>query len=131
MATPHDEAELSQPESGMRAGPSLIQVAWQRKSLVILGLMLGLMLGLLYYSQRPPVYSTQASILVVKKGPDNLNLQQGQGGQYMVMEDYMATQSVLLKSPMVITKALDLQEMKNLVSFRNDNEGEILNALRD
>jgi len=130
MATPHDEAELGQTESVQRTGPSLVQVAWQRKSLVILGLMLGLMLGLLYYAQRPPVYSSSAAILVVKKGPDAINLGQGQGGQYsMVMDDYMATQSVLLKSPLVIGKAVE--KMKTLVSFRSENDGETINAVRE
>jgi len=131
MATPHEEAELGQAESAQRTGPSLIQIAWQRKSLVILGLMLGLMLGLLYYAQRQPVYQSQAQILVVKKGDDSLKLPYGQQGQYMLMEDYMATQSVLLKSPVVIQKAVDMPVMKTLVSFRNDNDGEVMNAVRD
>src|SRR5438876_11587778 len=131
MATPHDEAELGQTESAQRTGPSLLQVAWQRKSLVILGLMLGLMLGLLYYAQRQPVYSSSAQILVVKKGPDSLGVPYGQQGQYMVMEDYMVTQSVLLKSPVVIAKAVEMPEMKSLISFRSDNEGEIINSIRD
>src|SRR5262245_10669083 len=131
MATPHDEAELGQAESGQRTGPSMLQVAWQRKSLVILGLMIGLMLGLLYYAQRPPVYSSSAQILVVKKGQDSLNIGPGQSGGYLVMDDYMATQSVLLKSPIVIGKAVATPKMKDLVSFRGENDGESVNAVRD
>lgn len=132
MATPHDEAELGQPESAQRTGPSLLQVAWQRKSLVILGLMLGLILGLLYYAQRQPVYQSSAQILVVKKTPDNpLQLPYAQQGQFMVMDDYMATQSVLLKSPLVIGKTVEKPIMKSLLSFRNDNDGEVVAAIRD
>src|SRR5947209_7037525 len=131
MATPHDEAELGQAEAAQRFGPSLLQVAWQRKSLVILGLMLGLMLGLLYYAQRPPVYATSARILVVKKSPDQVALNQGPDGRYMMMDDYMSTQSVLLKSPVVIQKADERPEMKGLASFRSDNDGEMATSIRE
>src|SRR5262249_25149594 len=85
-----------------------------------------------YYAQRPPVYQSQAQILVVKKGQDSLNIPYGQQGQYVMMDDYMATQSVLLRSPVVIGKAVENNpKMKNLVSFRSENDAEVVAAVGD
>jgi len=134
MAAPSDDADLAQPDPTTRTGPSLLQVAWQRKSLVLLGLMVGLLLGLLYFAQRPPVYASSAQILVVKKTPvDSISLSQGADGRYLAMDDYISTQSVLLKSPVVIGRAAQLPDMKELRSFPNvtDQDGELTNVLRE
>src|SRR5437763_3488540 len=131
MATTPDDAEVGQPEQTSRAGPSLLQVAWQRKSLVILGLMIGLVLGLLYYAQRPPVYASSAQVLVVKRNPYEPTLNVGPDGRYGAMEDYMSTQSVLLKSPVVITLVAKKPEMKDLRSLPNEDDGVCVNLVRE
>src|SRR5438132_3399150 len=91
--------------ANIRVGPTLMQIAWQRKSLVILGVMIGLVLGLLYYAQKQPIYQSAAQILVVKKTPaDALSL--GHGDSRMTyLEDYMSTQQVLIRSPEIISRA--------------------------
>lgn len=78
MSSTVESPELDQVESTVsRGGPTLMQIAWQRKSLVILGIMLGLVLGLLYYVQKQPTYQSLSQMLIVKKTPnDQLNLGQ-------------------------------------------------------
>src|SRR5262245_57188825 len=49
---------------------SPLQIAWRRKALVLLGLVSSLAIGTLYFAKSPPVYSSTAQILVVKKQPD-------------------------------------------------------------
>ena len=89
-----------------------------RSSLTILGIMLGLVLGLLYYAQRQPVYESKAMILVVKKSPaESIDFARGDN-RMQYMEDYMSTQSVLVKSPVIIDRAVkkpNLQDLKSLL----------------
>jgi succinoglycan biosynthesis transport protein ExoP len=97
------------------SGPTsqhLLQVGWRHKSLVALGVVVGLTLGILYYSQRPPVYQSAAQVLVVKKRPDVA----GVVGQPIPVEDYVATHQVLIKSPLIIERAI---QKRSLGSFRS------------
>jgi capsular exopolysaccharide synthesis family protein len=94
------------------AGQHLLQVGWRHKSLVALGVVVGLTLGILYYSQRPPVYQSAAQVLVVKKRPDAT----GVVGQPIPVEDYVATHQVLIKSPLIIERAI---QKRSLGSFRS------------
>jgi len=88
-----ESPELDQVDSTVsRGGPTLMQIAWQRKSLVILGIMLGLVLGLLYYAQKQPTYQSLSQMLIVKKTPND-SLQLGSAQSHVTyMEDYMSTQ---------------------------------------
>src|SRR4051812_4552040 len=112
--------DLDQQEAAAaRSGPSLLQVVWQRKSLVILGIMIGLVLGLLYYAQKQPVYQSVAQLLVVKKTPEQSLDLGGRGGDNRTayMEDYMATQSILIKSPEIVGRACKLPMLQDLKSY--------------
>src|SRR5437763_14737809 len=93
VATETEERDLDFPESSTTSGaPSLLTVVWQRKSLVILGLVIGLVLGTLFYAQKQPIYQSSSKILVVKKNPDNVaSLSNGPDGRQAYMEDYLAT----------------------------------------
>src|SRR5271155_2759880 len=96
---------------------------WQRKSLVVLGIMLGLVLGLLYYAQRQPTYQSQAQIMIVKKSADNFDFGNGRAdGRMVYMEDYMSTQQTLVRSPAIVGKALKLPQFQNLKIFTSENE---------
>src|SRR5262249_58227509 len=81
-------------------GPSrnILQVFWQRRWLLVLGLVLGGTFGLLGYSQRPPVYKTSAQVLVVKKQANALPMAGGDP-RMAVMDDYVATHLILIRSP--------------------------------
>jgi capsular exopolysaccharide synthesis family protein len=84
--------------------PHLLQVIWQRKSLVMLGLFLGLALGVVAYLSRSPVYQSSAQVLVIKKRPEMIT---GANAQAMYYDDYMSTQLTLIRSQAVLTRAVD------------------------
>lgn len=132
MASQAETPDLDVQDSVPRSGLSILQIMWQRKSLVILGVMLGLVLGLLYYAQRQPVYQATAQILVVKKTGSESDFVGSRGdNRNMYMEDYMSTQSVLIKSPKIIDRAVKLPKMQDLKSFPTESGLELVYAIRD
>jgi succinoglycan biosynthesis transport protein ExoP len=114
--------DILEPDQGNKAsllrsgGRNVFQVIWQRRALVLLGLVLGTTIGVLTYAQRPPVYRTNAQVLVVKKQGGNV-LQGPSGDPRMaMMDDYVATHMIVIRSPYVIAKAV---EKKNLGSLKS------------
>jgi polysaccharide biosynthesis transport protein len=110
------------------ASQHLLQVGWRHKSLVALGVVVGLTLGILYYSQRPPVYQSAAQVLVVKKRPDAA----GVVGQPIPVEDYVATHQVLIKSPLIIERAIQkrsLGSIRSIAATGDDTTEAIIKAL--
>src|SRR5581483_12235302 len=130
VASQPDTTDLDVQDVTTRSGLSLLQIAWQRKSLVVLGIMLGMVLGLLYYAQRQPIYQAQSSILIVKKSPDNPLGGGMADGRVTLMEDYMGTQTVLIRSPEIVERALRLPMMQNLQSFPGETGPELVGAIR-
>lgn len=94
---------------------NLFQVIWQRKSLVVLGLVIGLVLGSLYYAKRPRVYQTQAQLLVVKKSPDVGLSQYANAATAGFMDDYMSTQTQILRSQPIAETASKSKKFKDLL----------------
>jgi len=89
-----------------RTNTSLVTVVWQRKSLVILGIVIGLVLGALYYAQSTPIYQSGAKLLVVKRSAQAPSSSAaGSSVQTLMMEDYMSTQSVILQSQIIADRA--------------------------
>ncbi|HEX4589678.1 MAG TPA: Wzz/FepE/Etk N-terminal domain-containing protein, partial [Gemmataceae bacterium] len=124
MASHVEMPELETPDITTRTGLSVLQIMWQRKSLVVLGIMLGLVLGLLYYAQKQPVYQSQAQILIVKKAPDQPLDSGGQraDSRMVVMEDYIATQQHIVKSSTILGATLKLPKIKdNLKTFTSES----------
>ena len=97
---------------------NLYRIAWQRKSLVILGLVICLVCGALYFAQKQPVYRSDASVLVIRKAPEV-------GGNIAVdpatyfMEDYLATHTIIIRSPTIVGTAVEKGELFTLPSFKN------------
>src|SRR5262245_2239063 len=85
---------------------SLLRIAWQRKSLIAFGVVLGAILGCLYYVQRTPVYQAGVQMLVVKKRADALPLTGSGESPFSMFDDYLATHMVLLRSPVIVGKAV-------------------------
>src|SRR5947209_5844728 len=102
-------------EPQTQAYNSLLSMAWRRKSLVALGIVVGLVLGALYYAQRPPVYRFDAQILVIKKRPDVLPALGSDTTSFY--EDYLATHQVLIKSPIVVGRAVKKPGVTGLKSL--------------
>jgi polysaccharide biosynthesis transport protein len=121
MSRQPDEFDFTPPEPA-RAGasPGLLHIAWRRKSLVLLGLILGLAGAGLFYAQRPPVYQSSAQVLVVKKRTDTLS--QGVEGRYTYMDDYVPTHIVLIRSPVVAELAVRNKKLNELKTFGGCSE---------
>lgn len=99
----------------------LLQAAWRRKALLLLGVVVGLVVGALYYAQKPAIYQANAQLLVVKKGPDALPVS-GLDQRYAALssvDDYLATHMVLIKSPVIVGRAAEKRELKSLRSFKD------------
>jgi capsular exopolysaccharide synthesis family protein len=97
---------------------SLVEIAWQRKFLLALGVLGGLALGALYYLVSPPTYSSTAQVLVVKKRPDP----PGADARPGAFEDFVSTQQALLKSPLVAEQAIQKRQLAALKSFAEETE---------
>jgi capsular exopolysaccharide synthesis family protein len=98
----------------------LLEIAWKRKALIALGIVLGLLGGWLYYLQRTPLYESTAQIKVERTfaaGPV-----QGVESQMTLYEDYLATQMELLKSQRIVGKAVHEGKLNELPSFAGQTE---------
>ncbi len=110
-----DVAESAEAPTGIPARNPL-QIAWQRKPLVLLGLLVGVAGAFLVNAQRPPVYQSAAQVLVVKKRSDVLPIAGGdpRAGYY---EDFLSTHLTLIRSPLVVEKAVRKRDLGALESF--------------
>lgn len=109
-------------ESRFVSYDELLRLAWRRKSLLALGLVIGIILGALYYVQKTPVYEASARVLVIEKRPEVVTGQQIVKSQ---IEDYASTHRILITSPIIVQRAIDqfdlgslecLQDSENLQS---------------
>jgi capsular exopolysaccharide synthesis family protein len=111
------------------SSPNPLQVFWRHRFLVLLGGVAGLILGALVYTQRPPVYQSGAQILVVKKRSDALPMAGGDP-RLSFYEDYVSTHLVLIRSPLVVHKAVKKRNLAALACFENqDPAGSLLGGL--
>jgi capsular exopolysaccharide synthesis family protein len=104
-----------------RPGPAPrnpVQVIWQRKRYVLLGLIVGLAGGAAFQSQHAAVYQTGAQVLVVKKRADALPIP-GSDSASSYYDDYIATHLVLIKSPLIVGRAVKKHHLGALPSFAN------------
>ena len=99
------EVDLLEPQA--RAHSDFWGIALRRKSLVALGLVVGLVLGALYYAMRPPVYKSDAQVLVIKKRPDSSPITGSDYARTGSYEDYLSTHQVIMKSPLIIGHAVE------------------------
>ncbi len=96
---------------------NLLRIFWRRKALIAAGTAVGLVLAVLAYSQYTPIYQSTAQVLVVKKSNGAMQLQGGDS-RVTVIEDYVATQLILIKSPFIIERAVKKRDLQNLRSFQ-------------
>jgi capsular exopolysaccharide synthesis family protein len=106
-----------------------LKTIWQRKSIVILGAVVGLVLAGLYYARCSAVYQSAAQILVVKKRSDAISL--GGNERIAFYDDYVSTHLVLIKSPLIVERAVKKRSLRDLKSFAGqaDVAGAIAGAL--
>jgi capsular exopolysaccharide synthesis family protein len=100
--------------SALLKGRSILEIAWSRKFLVGLGVVVGLALGLVYYNQSAPVYQSKAQVLIVKKRHDSVT---GIDTRNLSIEDFVATHKTLVESPLIIEKAIEQHHLDGLECF--------------
>jgi uncharacterized protein involved in exopolysaccharide biosynthesis len=103
---------------------NLLQIAWQRRSLVMLGVVGGLIIGGIAFMQKPATYQTNAQLIVIKKQGNPLSGTEPDPRQ-SYYDDYVATHQVLIKSPIVVAKAV-----QNLAAL-GDGSMKQYSSLRD
>lgn len=111
------EVETDQP--GWEAPPqahSLFQVVWHRKAFVLLGAFVGLVAAFLWHLQRSPVYQSSCQLLVIQKQRNPLDPADPNKQFY---EDYMPSQLALLRSPLILERAVAKRELTALKTFEN------------
>ena len=113
------------PEFAVAESPApsrnLLLIFWRRKAVVAAGTVVGLVIAVLAYSQYTPIYQSSAQVLVVKKSNGAMQLQGGDS-RVTVIEDYVATQLILIKSPFIIERAVKKRELQNLRSFQGKGD---------
>ena len=95
-----------------------LQIAWRRKSLIALCLIVGLVAGGLYYAQAKPAYQSTAQVLVVKKRPEVVT---GENTGLTQFEDYITTHRILIQSPLIVERAIRLGKLRGLQTFANNS----------
>jgi capsular exopolysaccharide synthesis family protein len=102
----------------------LWRIARRRKSLILLGALAGLALGAIYYATTPPVYESRAQVLLIRKSPGDVPaLDTARGSS----EDYLSTQAGILRSPLVIDRAIQDHGLDSLPGVRNN--GNLANSI--
>jgi polysaccharide biosynthesis transport protein len=112
----------SEPHGGASAhvkGRNFLEIAWSRKSLIGLGVVVGLTVGLLFYFLATPVYQSKAQILVVKKRPDSFT---GIDTRSLSIEDFVATHKTLIESPTIIEGAVERGNLSRLDCFADKED---------
>jgi polysaccharide biosynthesis transport protein len=122
VASQIEMPDLENQDISTRTGLSVLQIMWQRKSLVVLGIMLGLVLGLLYYAQKQPTYQSAAQILVVKKSANDVDFGNRSDARMVVMDDYISTQQNIIKSYAILSKAIKMPQVKDLKTFTSESD---------
>jgi capsular exopolysaccharide synthesis family protein len=101
-------------------GRSLIQVLWHRKAFVLLGAFLGLALAFLWHTQRPPVYQSSCQLLLIQK--QKIPLADAADPSKQFYEDYTPTHMALLRSPLILERAVKKGDLTALRTFENGGD---------
>lgn len=129
MSSPPDRSEPASLGSAEGSGPlQLLTIAWRHKSLLALGLVIGLVLGAIYFAQKAPVYRTSAQLTIVKKETVPLPGAEIDPRVYFY-DDYLAREQTVIKSTLVVKKAVEKFHLEQLPSFKGDPTGAIRNGL--
>jgi succinoglycan biosynthesis transport protein ExoP len=95
-----------------------LQIAWQRKPLVALGVLAGVAAALIFAAKKAPVYQSSAQVLVVKKHGDTGMPLAGADPTMGFYEDYVSTHIALVRSQVVVDAAVKDHNLASLTSFQ-------------
>ena len=105
------QVEFSTPES-QESGWAFLGFAWRRKWLIVFAMVVAMALGYLHFLKQPAVYQSSAQMLIVKKrGTVPIS-------GVTLQTSYDSTHETLLKSPAIISKAVEKYDLGSLPSMR-------------
>lgn len=117
MAPPTDYLEPEERDSSQwQRSIDWFGMAWRRKSLLGLGLAVGLVVATFVYLQRTPVYQSNAQIMVIRKLGSALPTS-GVDPRMAFYEDYLSSHLVLIRSPLIVQRAVQKYHLDVLPSF--------------
>lgn len=99
---------------------TLVRICWRGKWLLVLGTLLGLGYGLRHYLGEPPIYQSSTQVLVVKKKQSEALPVPRM--DYSYLEDYLSEHVVLIKSPLIIGRAVQSSHLQSLRSFAGQDD---------
>lgn len=116
----------------MQDGPSSappaispLRVLLDRKWLIILCTILAGSMGYLYYTKTVPIYESSAQVLLIDNTKRNLTQAVEFSRGY---EDSLTDQALIVQSPLVISAAVDAENLDSLDTFRGS--GDVVGAIR-
>jgi capsular exopolysaccharide synthesis family protein len=110
----HDPVETDSGQGRL----TLLQVVWNRKALVLLGVVVGLALGTLNYLRKQPVYQSTAQLLVINKRPVPIMGLDAQLAAAGYAEDFASAHLSIIKSTLVLGKAAKKLADSDLKTFQ-------------
>jgi succinoglycan biosynthesis transport protein ExoP len=115
-------------EAAQGAGVNPLWVFWRQKWLILLMTAVGSGLGYLYFLQCPPVYQSSSQVLIVRN--ETRLPVQGVDAQ-RTPDDSLSMHSVLMKSPTVVSRAVEKHQLAKLPSYHGvaDPTGAIIASL--
>ena len=101
-----------------------ISILWRRKGTITLSVLTCVALGLVYLQQATPVFEGEARVLVQQQDPLNSSR------RVRSDEEFLATQAEIIRSPVIIAKALETVKIDLPQGSKLDPVVFVLNALR-
>lgn len=129
-AVPEIHPDTDTTDGAPRRSFDWLPMLWRRKPLLILGIAVGLVIGTFTYFQKTPIYQSRSQVMVIKKSSGPFT-GQGADPRLSFYEDYLSTHLVLIKSPIIVQKAVEKYHLRELKSFQatGDPTGVILSSL--
>lgn len=105
--------------------PDLAGILIRRKAYLVLGAVLGIVLGVLFYAVAPRKYESVAQVWVLKKQTENPLATTGMMGMNssasVMTQDFLETHRAVLKSHLVVGRAIEKAGLQDLEMFRGDD----------
>jgi capsular exopolysaccharide synthesis family protein len=110
------------------AATDWLALLWRRKLVVVAITAVVLVLGFFYYHRATPIYQSTAQVLLIKNEAE-LPIT-GAGGQFSY-EDALSTHLILIRSPLIVSRAVAEHRLGSLPSLKKvrDPESAIIDGL--
>ncbi|HPM79537.1 MAG TPA: polysaccharide biosynthesis tyrosine autokinase [Candidatus Anammoximicrobium sp.] len=127
-ATAARQVEFSGPPEQQESGWAFLGFIWRRLWLILLAVVVALGLGYLNFLKQPAVFQSSAQMLVVKLRP-SVPIPAAPGER--TDKGYDTTQETLLRSPVIVGKAVEKHGLGSLPSLRGSGSavGQIIAGL--